>query len=224
MRRRDRRYSLVHGVAADKTDYEVMRDNDVTLVWSPRSNLALYGQTVDLPAALASGVRIALATDWSPSGSFNMREEVRCARRVASSARTSVPGHLLWEMATGHGAYALGLEDRFGAIEPGLRADLILVEHGGGDRYETVLDARPEDTLGTWIDGRPVLLRESMADALGIDACEPLEGIRLKVCGVFDRFGMSSSDYHDLARDAVPLNDTARQAGCKAERPVGSAD
>ena len=118
----------------------------------------------------------------------------------------------------------LGLEDRFGAIEPGLRADLILVEHGGGDRYETVLDARPEDTLGTWIDGRPVLLRESMADALGIDACEPLEGIRLKVCGVFDRFGMSSSDYHYLARDAVPLNDTARPAGCKAERPVGSAD
>lgn len=214
VRRRDRRYSLVHGVAADKSDYEVMRDNDVTLVWSPRSNLALYGQTVDLPAALASGVRIALATDWSPSGSFNMREEVRCAREVALSARTTVPDRLLWQMATRHGAYALGLEDRFGTIASGLRADLILVEHGGANPYEAVLDARPEDTLGTWIDGRPVLLTESMASALGMDACESLEGMKLKLCGVFDRFGMSSSDYHHRARDAVPLTDTARQAGC----------
>lgn len=219
VRRRDRRYSLVHGVAVDIADYEVMRDHDVTLVWSPRSNLALYGQTVDLPAALASGVRIALATDWSPSGSFNMREEVRCARQVALSARTPVPDRLLWQMATRHGAYALGLEDRFGVIAPGLRADLILVEHGGANPYEAVLDAQPGDTLGTWIDGRPVLLTESMASALGVDACEPLEGMKVKLCGVFDRFGMSSSDYHHQARDAVPLSDTARQARCEAERP-----
>ncbi|MCY3812179.1 MAG: amidohydrolase family protein [Gammaproteobacteria bacterium] len=223
VRRRDRRYSLVHGVAADMADYEVMRDHDVTLVWSPRSNLALYGQTVDLPAVLASGVRIALATDWSPSGSFNMREEVRCARQVASSARISVPDRLLWEMATGHGAYALGLEHRFGGIEPGRRADLILVEHGGDDRYGAVLEARPEDTLGTWIDGRPVLLTESMASALGLGRCEPLEGMKLTLCGVFDRFGLSSSDYHHLARAAVPLNDTARQAPCALDLPAASA-
>ena len=224
VRRRDRRYSLVHGVAADEADYAVMRDHDVTLVWSPRSNLALYGQTVALRAALASGVRIALATDWSPSGSFNMREEVRCARQVAASTRTPVSSHLLWEMATGHGAYALGLEARFGAIEPGLRADLILVEHGDGDPYEAVLDARPEDMIGTWIGGRPVLLTESMASVLLADKCEPLEEVNLTLCGVFDRFGLSSADYHRLARAAVPLNDTTRQAPCPVDQPAGPVD
>ena len=71
--RRDRRYALVHGVATDRADYAAMREFDVTLVWSPRSNLALYGETVDIAGALEHDVRVALSTDWSPSGSFNMR-------------------------------------------------------------------------------------------------------------------------------------------------------
>ena len=70
VQQRDRRYSLIHGVATDREDYAVMRESDVTLVWSPRSNLALYGQTVDIAGALEEGVRVALSTDWSPSGSF----------------------------------------------------------------------------------------------------------------------------------------------------------
>ena len=91
---------LVHGVAAGTADYEVMRNHDVTLVWSPRSNLTLYGETVDISVAMASGVRIALATDWSPSGSFNMREEVRCAREVARSVDMRLAAHDLWQMVT----------------------------------------------------------------------------------------------------------------------------
>ena len=120
VQRRDRRYSLVHGVATDREDYAVMRGFDVTLVWSPRSNLALYGETVDIAGALDSGVRIALSTDWSPSGSFNMREEVACARRAASAAGVALSADALWRMSTVNGAYALGLEDRFGAIQAGL--------------------------------------------------------------------------------------------------------
>ena len=77
--RRDRRYSLVHGVATGREDYAVMRELDVTLVWSPRSNLALYGETVDIADGLNSGVRIALSTD-------KHAEEIKCARRVAGRA------------------------------------------------------------------------------------------------------------------------------------------
>ena len=157
VQRRDRRYALVHGVATDRDDYAVMRASDVTLVWSPRSNLALYGETVDVAGALEIGVRIALATDWSPSGSFNMREEIRCARRVAKGSGLALSGETLWGMATRNGAYALGLEDQFGAIRPGLPADLMLVRHAGGDPYEAVLTATDADILATWIHGRVIL-------------------------------------------------------------------
>ena len=172
VQRRDRRYALVHGVAAtDREDYAVMREFDVTLVWSPRSNLALYGETVDIAGALDRGVRVALSTDWSPSGSFHMREEVRCARRAASAGGVVLPAEALWRMSTLHGAYALGLEDRLGAIRPGLRADLVLVAHAGGDPHDAVLTATHRDVLAAWVDGRALLLSKTLPESLGAGQC-----------------------------------------------------
>ena len=215
VKRRDRRYALVHGVATDRDDYAVMREFDVTLVWSPRSNLALYGETIDLAAALQSGVRIALSTDWSPSGSFNMREEVRCARRVAEASGSGLPAEALWRMATESGAYALGLEDRFGAIRPGLRADLMLVRHAGGDPYESVLAAEDEDVLAMWVDGRALLLSAALDARLSERECATLPGVAPRVCGVLDDLGLSPGEFADLTRDAVPVNDVRRQAPCE---------
>ena len=214
VKRRDRRYSLVHGVAADRRDFDVMREFDVSLVWSPRSNLALYGQTVDMAGALASGVRVALATDWSPSGSFSLKEEFKCARQVALESEFALPSALLWRMATSNAAYALGLEDRYGAIEPGLRADLVLVKHRAGDPYDVVLNAPAADILATWIDGRPVLLSGLLNGALSARDCVAIGGIAPQVCGVLADFGLSPTDFNDLVRDAVPLDDPRRQAPC----------
>ena len=215
VQRRDRRYSLVHGVATDRKDYAVMRRFDVTLVWSPRSNLALYGETVDIAGVLEHGVRVALSTDWSPSGSFNMREEFKCARRVAEEAGVALSAEALWRMATGNGAYALGLEDRFGAIEPGLRADLILVKYAGGDPYDAVLTATDEDILATWIDGRAFLLSGSLDETLSERECVTLEGVAPKVCGVLDAFDLSVESFGSYIKDVVPVNDASRQAPCE---------
>ena len=216
---RDRRYALVHGVATNREDYRAIRELDVTLVWSPRSNLALYGETLDIAGALQHDVRIALSTDWSPSGSFNMREEVECARKVAEQADAGLSSEGLWRMATLHGAYALGVDDEFGAISPGLRADLMLIVYAGGDAYETVLTATDEDVLATWIDGRAILLSEGLDEALSHEECVALEGAAPRVCGVFGAFGMSAARFADHVEGTVPLNDTRRQAACGAPRP-----
>ena len=220
-RLRDRRYSLVHGVATDAEDFAAMREFDVTLVWSPRSNLALYGETIDIAGALENGVRIALATDWSPSGSFNMREEVTCAREVAERAEAVVSSEALWRMVTANGAYALGVEDRFGAIRPGLRADLMLVRYTGGDAYEAVLTATDDDILATWIDGRAVLLSGLLDGALSEPDCVALEGVAPGVCGVFGAFGLSAERFGDYLAGAVPLNDARGQASCGTAASTG---
>ena len=161
------------------------------------------------------GVRIALSTDWSPSGSFNMREEVKCAKRVAKEAGVAVPGEALWRMATGDGAYALGLEDRFGAIRPGLPADLVPVRHTGGDPYDAVLTATDDDTLATWVNGRLVLLSGLLDESLSGRKCVTLEGVAPKVCGVLDAFGLSVKSFHVYIADTVPVNDARRQAPCE---------
>ena len=221
VQRRDRRYSLVHGVATDREDYVLMREFDVTLVWSPRSNLALYGETVDIASALKHGVRIALSTDWSPSGSFNMREEVKCARRAASVALSP---DALWRMSTVNGTYALGLEDRFGAIKPGLRADLILVAHARGDPHDAVLTATHREVLAAWVDGRAILLSETLPESLGAGPCVALKGMAPRVCGALSAFGLSPTTFAEHVEGTVPVNDASTQAPCEAEgeAPVGA--
>ena len=220
VQRRDRRYSLVHGVATDREDYAVMREFDVTLVWSPRSNLALYGETVDIGAALDSGGRIALSTDWSPSGSFNMREEVACARRAVAAAGVALSADALWRMSTVNGAYALGLEDRFGAIKPGLRADLILVAHAGGNPHDAVLTATHHEVLAAWVDGRALLLSETMPESLSDGQCIALEGIAPRICGVLSAFDLSPTTFAEHIDGTVPIADASRQAPCEAPTPL----
>ena len=215
VQRRDRRYSLVHGVATDRQDYAVMREFDVTLVWSPRSNVALYGETVDIADVLDSGVRVALSTDWSPSGSFNMREEVACARRAASTAGITLSADALWRMSTVNGAYALGLEDRLGAISPGLQADLILVAHAGRDPHDAVLTATDREVLAAWVDGRAILLSETLPESLGAGQCVELKGMTPRVCGALSAFGLSPATFTEWVEGAVPVNDASRQAPCE---------
>ena len=147
-----------------------------------------------------------------------MREEVKCARRVAKKAGVDLPGETLWRMATGDGAYALGLEDRFGVIRPGLRADLVLVRYAGSDPYDAVLTATDEDTLGVWIDGRAVLL-SGLLDEVAFDReCTMLQGVAPKVCGVLGAFGLSAESFGDYVAGTVPLNDTSRQAPCETSQ------
>ena len=217
VQRRDRRYALVHGVATDRKDYAIMHKFDVTLVWSPRSNLALYGETVDIKGALEHGVRIAISTDWSPSGSFNMREEFKCAQHVAKKAGVPLTSKMLWHMATSNGAYALGIENRFGAIKPGLQADLILVKYNGGNPYDAVLTATDKDTLATWIGGKVTLLSDLMHAAISTHNCVTLDEVAPRVCGILSNFDLSAQSFSKHIKGTVPLNDVRRQAPCTTQ-------
>jgi len=70
---------LVHGDALGRTQFDEMAKLGVGLVWSPRSNFALYGATTDVADAKISGVQIAIAPDWSPTGSDGMLDELKYA-------------------------------------------------------------------------------------------------------------------------------------------------
>jgi cytosine/adenosine deaminase-related metal-dependent hydrolase len=65
--------TIVHGTALQTTHFQTMATADMGLVWSPKSNVFLYGSTTDIPAAMAAGVKkIALGPDWALGGSVNM--------------------------------------------------------------------------------------------------------------------------------------------------------
>ncbi len=71
---------VIHGIALTPQDFVEMKKNNMFLVWSPRSNLKLYGETVDVQTALDAGLPVAIAPDWTVTGSSNMLDELRFAR------------------------------------------------------------------------------------------------------------------------------------------------
>jgi hypothetical protein len=129
---------------------------DANLVWSPLSNLILYGATTDVPGALAAGVNVSLAPDWTESGANDLLAEMKVAKDWSDSEWGGLlDAELLAEMVTVNAAVSLGMRDIRGAIEPGLRADLMVIPGAPGAAYEALLESHPVDVQLTVISGRP---------------------------------------------------------------------
>ncbi len=56
----ERRYSLIHGIDASAAQIRELADKGISVVWSPRSNFALYGKTFDVMSFDKRGGSIAL--------------------------------------------------------------------------------------------------------------------------------------------------------------------
>lgn len=125
------------------------------MVWSPLSNLLLYGQTADVAAAKAAGMLISLGPDWSPSGSKNLLGELKIARIVSDHHGGLFTSEELARMVTSSPARMLGWHGQLGTIERGLKADLLILEGNAPDPYARLIDARESDILAVTIDGRP---------------------------------------------------------------------
>jgi 5-methylthioadenosine/S-adenosylhomocysteine deaminase len=58
------RFIAVHANAVDPAVYSHWKSPGA-IAWSPFSNLWLYGQTTDVPAARAQGISVCLGSDWA---------------------------------------------------------------------------------------------------------------------------------------------------------------
>ncbi|MGH7629993.1 MAG: amidohydrolase family protein [Gemmatimonadales bacterium] len=148
---------LIHGVSLGATDFQAMASTGTALVWSPRSNLELYGATANISAALDAGVEIALAPDWALTGSSNMLDELKTAAQWNQQhlgARLT-PRQLV-DMVTSVPSRITGLDDEVGEIRPGLRADLLVVSGEPDDPYNAVIDATPATVQLVLIEGVPL--------------------------------------------------------------------
>jgi 5-methylthioadenosine/S-adenosylhomocysteine deaminase len=123
-----------------------MAANGVGLIWSPRSNIELYGVTTDVRSAKDAGVKIALALDWSPSGSDDMIEELKYAATWNASQTPSVfTDAELVAMATTIPAQLAGAETQIGTLAKDLYADLLLIRKNGTNPYQALLHSSRAD-------------------------------------------------------------------------------
>ena len=171
----------IHCVALTAQDFTTFGQHGGSMVWSPLSNLLLYGQTADLGAALAAGVPVALGSDWAPSGSKNLLGELKVAQAVAPTVGATLTALDLVRMVTTAPATMLGWDNHLGALEPGKRADLVVLDGQTGDPYQQLIDATEADFHLVMINGTPRVgtpgLMKSLVPALnttGTNASEPL--------------------------------------------------
>jgi 5-methylthioadenosine/S-adenosylhomocysteine deaminase len=150
--------SIIHGVALQEAQFHEMSSNGVGLIWSPHSNLVLYGKTADVASARAAGVTMAIAPDWSPSGSNSMVEELQYAYKwQASQGTRTFEAADLVQMATGSAARLAGASDKIGSLASGMAADIVVFPRKGESPWMALLDAEPGSVRLVIVGGRPVL-------------------------------------------------------------------
>src|SRR5690606_8227856 len=74
-----RSLTAIHALGLKTEDLVKLKEAGASLVWSPLSNLLLYGQTHDPGRLKEIGVKFAIGCDWSPTGSKNLLEELKVA-------------------------------------------------------------------------------------------------------------------------------------------------
>ncbi|MEM4329062.1 MAG: amidohydrolase family protein, partial [Candidatus Caldarchaeum sp.] len=102
-----------------------------TVAHCPSSNMKLGSGIAPVSDMLRHGVNVGLGCDGGPSNdAYDMIREMKTAA-LLQKVRTHNPDTLTaWdvlEMATRNGARAMGRLNRLGSIEPGKKADLVVV-------------------------------------------------------------------------------------------------
>lgn len=151
---------LAHVLGIDTREMEAMARTATKTVMCPTAALKLgSGMTATglLPEMVQRGICVSLGTD--AGNNSNLLETMRAMYLVAvlyKDARGTtdvVPAELALELATLHGARALGLEQEIGSIEVGKKADLVLFDTRRPE-WRTLFN--PINTLVYNADGRSV--------------------------------------------------------------------
>jgi len=121
-----------HCIFVDQTDRRILAQRQVGCVHNPSSNMMLASGVAPVIEERAAGVAVGLGTD-GPAGSNNdldLMEEMDLAaklQKVTKMDPQALGAKAVVEMATIEGARALHMEKEIGSLEPGKKADFILI-------------------------------------------------------------------------------------------------
>jgi cytosine/adenosine deaminase-related metal-dependent hydrolase len=127
------RVCFAHGIWLTEGDIALVRERGVSIAHNPASNLKLGSGLAAVPRLLAEGVNVALGTDgMSSNDGLDMFASLKLASLVHKLWGIDYEQWLgakeAWQLATLGGARAAGDADGLGRIEPGRRADLVLLD------------------------------------------------------------------------------------------------
>jgi len=155
--------TLVHCVLLSAGEVATLARTGTTVVHCPSNHMQLAKGVTKVPLLLGRGIPVCLGLDGMDHLLLEMRLE-RLMQGLANSNPGIVPAHIALEMATRHGARAVGAEAELGSIEVGKKADLVTVALGRVHTtptlnvlYALIHMAHAEDVHTVVVDGRVVV-------------------------------------------------------------------
>ena len=160
-----------HGVWLTINEVRELARAGVSVAHCPTSNMKLAsGGVAPLPEMFENGVNVCLGTDSSSSNnSLDMFLEMKFASLLQKASRWDarvIPAQKALDMATVDAAMAVGAGKELGSIEPGKKADIVIVDYGTPGMVATTAEnavanlvySSPSGSVrDTIVDGRHVL-------------------------------------------------------------------
>ncbi|RKG80016.1 hypothetical protein D7W79_09045 [Corallococcus exercitus] len=192
----------IHSLGLQRPDLDTMAARDAKVVWSPFSNLLLYGQTLPVSDLLGAGVTFSLGCDWSPTGSKNLLQELKVARHEAARQGVSLSSRTLVRSVTADAARVAGWQTQVGTLRAHALADLLVIAGTDGDPYDTLISATEKQVRLVTVDGVARFGDRALMEQLAFDRTHPSEP--WTVDGVEKAFYLWAED--------SPLNDLGFEA------------
>ena len=169
----DGRVVADHCVMLTDAEIELLAKRNVKIVHCPESNMKLVSGIAPVPRMLAAGLSVGLGTGDSGANALDMFGGMNWAaklHKVHSLDPTILPAETVLEMATMGGARVLGAENEIGSLEPGKKADLIVLDLNQPHLTplytipsHMVYAARGADVIHSVINGRVVMKNRIIA-------------------------------------------------------------
>ena len=124
---------LAHSIYLSDEAMERIAVGGAGIAHNPQSNMKLgIPKAAPVTAALAAGIPVGLGTDGPASNNdLDLFDEMDAAAKIQKFALgdpTALPAETVFHMATMGGARVLNLQDEIGSLEPGKRADIVLLD------------------------------------------------------------------------------------------------
>lgn len=175
-----------HAVIVNDEEIELLASSGVGVSHNPESNMKLASGVAPLPKMLAAGAKVGLGTDGCASNNnldiFQEMDTAAKIHKVHQGDPALSSAFQVAAMATNGGAAALGMSQVLGSLEPGKKADLIIIDLNQPHltpMYDPcshlVYAARGADVRDVIIDGS-IVMRERQL--LAVDEQEVMSKVR----------------------------------------------
>lgn len=158
-----------HVIQANPAELDILKKYNVGVAHNPQSNMKLAAGVAPVPLMLQKDLSVGLGTDGAASNNdLSMWEEMDTAAKLHKlnlGDPKVLSAKQAFEMATIRGARALHMEDLIGSLEPGKRADIVIVDLGGFHQLplynvysHLVYATKASDVRTVFINGKMVML------------------------------------------------------------------